>query len=582
MTPRPSTEQLLVQVLMRYMQEVLRTLVEHPEGAPNPAPAHKALELAFAPIWNRLPYLTLDFFRDRVQWNDIVVLVAEEDEAGLAGMLSRSGIHAITLVPGVEKLEVRRFLEVLDRKRRLDADGDQDLVAMLFREDLHHVRYTVGRAPSPTSAPAEASDRGEVPTEPLTLRPLSSEAAETLPLADATSEVPEEALKIRDAVRADARAADDKRGVVQLESFDSTLYFLDEREIDYLRTAIQREYAQDHARNVLALLLDILQLHSEPGVRDDVIAILTTLMPYLLGTGRFDSVAYLTGEVRSLTRTVHFEQQHKKALDALRVSVSETHALQQLFHVLDDGDVEPTSQSLGILLRELRPEAIQAVLVWIGQLTRADTKRALIEAVEAFFTQWPNALKRMILASDRTVVHRALGIANKLKLAEFADVVGEVLEVDDATTRGRAARALSSIGTAPALRHLVTLVEDPDEDVRKVVFEGLAARPYRGGQEPLRSAIASSDLEDREIGERRALFRAYGAVAGADGVSTLEPLLFGKGWVGRRSSPETRACAAVALGVIGSPAARLALEKANKDRDPVVRSAASAALRKEE
>ena len=102
------------------------------------------LELAFVPIWNRLPYLTLDLFPDRVEWNDLVVLVEEEGEAGLTRMLSRSGIHAVTLLPGVEKQEVRRFLEVLDQKRRLDADGDQDLVTMLFREDLHHIRYTVG------------------------------------------------------------------------------------------------------------------------------------------------------------------------------------------------------------------------------------------------------------------------------------------------------------------------------------------------------------------------------------------------------------------------------------------------------
>ena len=47
MTPRPSTEQLLVQVLMRSPQEVLRTLGNHPEGAPTRAMAQKMLELAF-------------------------------------------------------------------------------------------------------------------------------------------------------------------------------------------------------------------------------------------------------------------------------------------------------------------------------------------------------------------------------------------------------------------------------------------------------------------------------------------------------------------------------------------------------
>lgn len=571
---------------MRATKEVLRTLAMYPEGAPGRTQAQLELGFAFDPIWNRLPYLTLAFLPGRVEWNDLTVLVEAEDEVGLSSMLTQSGIHSITLVPGVENQEMGTFLEVIDRKRRLDADGDQDLVTMLFREDLHHIRYTVGAAPLPTRAQPALVDGGAIPTAGLTLRPISGEAVsvetpptETLPLLESDQQLPEEALKIRDSVREDASMAEKKRGIVQIEAFDSTLYFLDQKEIEYLRTAIQREYSQDHAQDVLELLLDILQLRSEPEVRDEVIGILTTLMPYLLGTARFASVAYLTREIRALPGITNLEPQHKEALDALRASVSETHALAQLFHVLDHGAVASTPETLGVLLRELSPDALRTVLVWIGQLDQPDAKVALIKAVEGFFTEWPHALSEMLSARDRTVVHRALGIANKLKRPEFVDLVAEVLGVEDPTTRKLAARALTSISTGPALRLLVTLVEDPLEDVRRVVFDALATRPYRGAEKPLRNAIESGNLEDRGIGERRALFEAYGVVAGAGGVAILEPVLFGKGSLARRPSSETRACAAVALGVIGTPAARFALEKATKERDPVVRSAASKALR---
>ena len=141
MTPRPSTEQLLVQVLMRSAQEVLRTLRTQPDGAPKRAQAQKELEFAFAPIWNRIPYLTLDFFRDRVEWKDLVVLVEEEDEGGLARMLSQSGIHQATLVPGVEKEEVRRFLEVLDHKRRLDSYMLKAMVNSCILQEYNHNRH---------------------------------------------------------------------------------------------------------------------------------------------------------------------------------------------------------------------------------------------------------------------------------------------------------------------------------------------------------------------------------------------------------------------------------------------------------
>lgn len=597
MTSRPSTEQLLVQVLMRSAQEVLRALAEQGADAPERVQAQRELELAFEPIWSRLPHLELAVTKEGITWQDQVVLALEEDVVGLNATLIRSGIHGLAFVPGAEQKEIHRFLELVDQIIRLDEDGDQDLVMMLFRADLLHIRYTVGAAlDAPASRVAGGASRAEAGSTEAAPRGTDStmECVEdrtnaSFATIDLTLDlvVPTQPLELiepadlKEAVREDAETDDDKRGVVQLEKFDSTLYFLDKREIEYLKTGIDQQYKQDRSGNVLSLLLDVLQLQSAPAVRDEVIGVLKTLLPYLLGTGRFGSVAYLTSEIRKIAREVDMEPRHKKALDELRVSLSQSDALTQLFHALDDGNVRPTAESLGVLLRELRQEALQTVLVWIGQLTTPETKSALVSAVDDFFTRWPNALERMLTSTDRTVVHRALGIAHKLKSPEFAEAVGGVLDHEDDSTRQLAARTLLSIGTPPALRRLYRMVEDPDRDVRTTVFEGLAVRPYRGAEEGLREAIEAGDLEQKDVGERRALFSAYGAVAGAGGVAALETVLAGRGGFGRRRSPETRACAAVALGMINTPTARSALEKAAKDRDPVVRTAANAALRVE-
>lgn len=566
---------------MRTIQDALEMLGGDPEGERSRARALSELTLAFTSLWSRLPHLALDLGPDGLAWNGAVVLTWAEDDVGLASTLRRSGIRQIAFGPGVETAEMPRLLEVMDQQRRLDADGELDLVTMLFREDFQHIRYTVGPEP-PTDS---------VPTTPASTiaglgAPVDGGALTTLPAetesASGTVVVPDDnARVVREAVREDARTTDRTRGVVELEQFDSTLYFLDQKEIEYLRLAIDREYAQDHAQSVLAMLLDVLQLRAEPRVRGEVIRILTTLMPYLLGTGRFESVAYLTAEIRTLTRSHDFEPGHRDQLDALRVSVSETQALAQLFHALDTGEVESNPENLVILLRELRPEALETVLVWVGQLSSATAKGSLVEAIEAFFTESPTTLGRMLDASDRTVVHRALGLASKLRLPELVDSAVAALESDDSTTRMLAARALSSIGTGRALRSVATMMDDPDPAMRRLVFEALAARPFKGAIKRLVGAIDSKDLESRDLSERRVLFEAYAAVAGASGVDTLEPFLLGKRGFGRRPSPETRACAAVALGAIGTPAARFALEKGANDRDPLVRSASGAALRGE-
>jgi len=387
--------------------------------------------------------------------------------------------------------------------------------------------------------------------------------------------------QLRLAVRADALSGGEATEAANLERFDSTLYFLDQDEIEYLRTAIDREYSQDHSENVLGLLLDILQLRSEADVRDEVIGVLRTLLPYLLATGRFSAVAYLTRELRKVTQGAQLTARHKNALEELRVSISHTDALTQLFHVLDDGTVDPSAEELGVLLREMRHDAIQTALVWIGQLKRPGPKAALVQALDDFFREWPAALAKMTESPDRTVVQRALGIATKLQLEDLAEPVASALSHEDAATRRMAISTLAAIGTPPALKFIAGAVSDEDPEVRTKVYHALSIRPFRGAQKGLASAIRATDLESRELSERRALFSAFGIAAGAGGVSLLEPVLQGKGGLARRPSAGTRACAALALGVINTPAARFALDQAATDKDPLVRSAANAALRAE-
>jgi hypothetical protein len=262
MTSRPGTEQLLIQVLMRAAQEVLRTLEHTSDDAPERSRAEHELELAFAPIWSRVPYLELTCLDDSLGWRESIVLSPDADEFGLTRTLVTSGIHRFILVPGCEKDEMARFLALVDTKRRLDEDGDQDLVLMLFRADLQCVRYTVGAVPSLQGPPV---DRGSDPSALPTTELATTELPATLPEVALDLPVAPEALRAE--VRADAEEEDDGRRVVQLEKFDSTLYFLDQREIEYLRGAIDRHSAQDHSRSALDLLLDILQLRSEPEVR---------------------------------------------------------------------------------------------------------------------------------------------------------------------------------------------------------------------------------------------------------------------------------------------------------------------------
>lgn len=549
MTSRATTEQLLIQVLMRALGEAVGTVADHGPDGPERMRANEELRLAFAPLWLRIPRVELRCMTDGIWWRDARVLAPDESDSALLPTLVASGIHGLTIEPGAEQAEIHRFVELLDEKARLDEHAEKDLVMMLFRADFHCIGYSIT---SPESTEAEPTRASPAPTTD-----------------------PE---RLRSTVRADAAATDD-RGVVQVEKFDSTLYFLDKREIEYLRSEVEKQYAQDHTRSVLALLLDTLQMQTDPRVEDEVIAAFQTFLPYLLGSGRFTSLAYLTGELKTVVRNTDLSTEQRSALEIIRLSLSEKGALTQLFLALEDGQVTPTVESLGALLRELDHAALETVLVWSGQLRRQETKTALFTALEELFRESPADLVRSLRSRDRTVLRRALAVAGRLRLPDLVEGVAGTLGHEDAGTRSAAVRVLTSISGTPAMREVARALEDENPGVRKAAYQAFLNRPYRSVAERLKKVLSSTDLEALDLSERKLLFAAFGAVAGPDGVSDLEPILAGRRVFGSKFSSETRACAALGLEQIDSRDARSALQAATEYRDPLVRSAAASALR---
>jgi hypothetical protein len=71
-------------------------------------------------------------------------------------------------------------------------------------------------------------------------------------------------------------------GVVSMDDFDSTLYFLDETEVQYLQSAIKDHYGTDLRQNVVSILLDVFEQQSDPAIRDEICQILDVMLVNLL------------------------------------------------------------------------------------------------------------------------------------------------------------------------------------------------------------------------------------------------------------------------------------------------------------
>jgi HEAT repeat protein len=108
----------------------------------------------------------------------------------------------------------------------------------------------------------------------------------------------------------------------------------------------------------------------------------------------------------------------------------------------------------------------------------------------------------------------------------------------------------------------------------------LAGRGHRSVLGRVEAAVDGKALRGADLTEKMAFFEAYGVLVGGAGVQRLAGMVLSAGgFLKRREDPETRACAAMALGKIGTPEARAVLEEAAKDKDALVRNAVNQALR---
>ncbi len=93
------------------------------------------------------------------------------------------------------------------------------------------------------------------------------------------------------------------------------------------------------------------------------------------------------------------------------------------------------------------------------------------------------------------------------------------------------------------------------------------------------AALTGKALRTADLTEKRAFYEAFGLLAGENGVPQLGAILLGKGLFKRKVDPDSRACAAMALGKTGSPKARTVLEKLRKEKGAIVRNAVDKALK---
>jgi HEAT repeat protein len=549
----------LVQELLRLFGKAARAHQLYLPNNPIYKQALDNLRAGFLPIWAETDEVALAFTESEVKYAGETVL--DEPSRGsdsLPWLFYKDGVRELRLARGFDTEELAKLLDILQRVRKANPNED-DLLTLLWQGDFAYLRYRyVDMSAEPTAPLGEGGER--LADGQIDVRRIAEE---------------EEAVEGEETLESQAKSS-----VVSMSDFDGTLYFLDEKEIEYIQAEVRREYEIDLRQNVLALLLDIFEQQPDASIRTEVAGILDTLMLHMLSAGQLHNVAYLIREALVASqRAIDIVPAQRDRLSQIPARLSAPEALAQLLQSMDEATTLPSQEELIELFEQLRGSALVTVLDWLSRLQNPKLRPLLEGAAARLAAQSTAELVKLIGSSSRNVSLEAIRRAGALRSPAAVPNLAKVLTDGDAALRAAAVAALSEIGSPTALQSLERGVEDEEREVRVSALRALQSRAYRPVLPRLEAIVKGRGIRDADLTEKMAVFEAYGSLCGGAGVSSLDTMLNGKSMFGRREDAELRACAAVALGKIGSPEAQASLRQAANEKDVVVRNAVARALR---
>jgi HEAT repeats len=555
-TEQTSTQLLPASQVSELLQAMVKALRAFQIYMPNNPIYQRAIQNvrnAFTPIWAATEELVLTVGESDLVWEEQVVYRQLAKNESLAWSLYKDGMRSLTIERGAEAEELPRLLATINQARFLPADAGDDLLTLLWAHEFETIKYHF--------IDFFGEGGGELPG------PSGSAAGDETTAAQRRAQIAEEAPQ-------------KLKGVVEIDDFDSTLYFLDEAETTYLAGELAEEYQRDVRGSALNVLFDLVETQPNGNVRDEVLGVIEQLFPNLLNSRDFRSAAAVLRETKVLKeRSANLRLEQTQRLDGFVSRLSEAAIVSQLLQSLDEASGLGVDTDAASVLRELRASALEPLVGWLPNLSSEPLRKMLEEVVDRLASNHLAEVQRLLLVPDSPALLGVVALCGRLQLHNAVPGLAQTCSHPDPAVRLAAIQTLAQLGTPGALALLDKAIEDSDRSVRLAAVRGVGSRGYKGALRRIEAVVMGKTLKEIDLTEKMAFFEAYGSIAGANGLKPLSAILLQRGLLKMKERPEVRACAAIALGRIKTAEARELLQRASEDKELVVRNAVSRALR---
>nr|MDP9179492.1 hypothetical protein [Gemmatimonadota bacterium] len=339
-------EMSVVTDVLRQFGKAARAQQLYASNNPMHARAMNAVRESFKALWDQASSLELQITDSTFAWlGHTVIEEPGRTSDSLPWLFYKDGVRELIMLPGFEDEELAMLLEIVQRTRLASADDD-DMLTRLWEREFGFLQYKYVELAVEVGAPllAHGIVAGSKIVSPRAVESQESEVVSASSFA-------------------------------RMDEYDSTLYFLEDAEIDYLQREIKSDFSSDLRSRVVASLLDTYESELDPTVREEIAGILEQFFLVMLSLGHFGPAAYIIREAKvTAGRAQNVLDTERERLLALADGLSEPDAIEQLLQTLEATALRPPQNDLHELLMQLHPKAMASILGWLGGSRNAELR----------------------------------------------------------------------------------------------------------------------------------------------------------------------------------------------------------------
>lgn len=504
--------------------------------------------------------IRLSVGKTKLFFGGAAVLEQSGGDESVPGRLFWAGVRELSLHVGLSSREALEFLAIFRASDRKVAEGEGDIVTLLWEGHFEHITYI---------AIDDILDL-ENETDPIPDE-FGSEFMNYVDLEmhdlDNDDEIDHKASDMAEQIRA------------KMNQEDANLFGITAEEREALIQEMEEEDGPRMLTDMVRIIGETLFLETDETSFMDLVQVLSGALLALIGEGRLAEAAEVIRMLGDLRRDgEHMTAAQVTMLEAGLVSCFDTPRRQSLIRHLDAGK-RGCLDALESFVSALPNDTIPAMIDVLGSLGTPLARKRMIDALSVRARDNIPAFVQYLKDPRTALVRSVAAILGATGNDQALNALKGLLKHPDFHVRREGLSALSRLGSGRAMDLLGEALFDRDARIR------MAAARYLGmsGRQAipvLITVIEAENFDARPLPEKRAFYEALGYAGGADMIPLMKRALHRRSLFNRARATEIRACACEALGWIGGSEARQLLSEGLHDGSVLVRTAAQSGLRR--